>query len=190
MSPQIVELLSRHGLAAVFAGTVVEGETVLLAAGALAQQGLLSPLAVWISGAAGAWCGHLAGFAAGRWLGRRGWPSRSPWLSERLGAMGHVVRAHPRSAIFLLQYLYGVRLAGALALGATRLPWPLFALYEALNCLVWSALVTTLGAGLGRGAASLMQGWLGWGWLALSVLVLALLVHRLARGAARRWVRP
>jgi membrane-associated protein len=185
---QAVEFLSRHGGAAVFAGTFLEGETVLLAASALAQRGLFSPLSVWACASAGAWCGHLMGFAAGRWLGGHRLISRSAPLSARATQVDRIVREHPRTAIFLLQYLYGLRLVGAVALGVTSLPWSRFALYEAVNCLVWAALFTTIGSVMGRAAATLLGGWLRWAWLGLSVLIVAQVLHRLSLRAAGRLV--
>lgn len=186
MFSSALHLLSRYGAAAVFAGAFFEGETVLLTASALAQQGVMSPLAVWAWGAAGAWCGHLGGFAAGRWIGRHRLLTHSARFSRRIAEVDQVVSAHPRSAIFVLQYLYGLRLVGTVAFGMTRLSWPRFALYEAINCLVWAGLVTAIGSLVGRGAASLMTGWVRWIWLGLSVLVVTWLLHRLARRFGRR----
>lgn len=99
------------------------------------------------------------------------------------------VLAHPRAAIFLLQYLYGVRMAGALALGLTRISWRRFALYEAANCLLWAALFTTAGYLLGSAAAGFLHGRVRWLWTAASLAVLLLVVRRLsarALGAPRR----
>lgn len=176
-------LISRFGVAAVFVGTIFEGEGVLMAAAAAAQQGLLSPPLVWIAAAAGAFSGHVLWFSVGRMLVSRVHIERFPRVAERFERADRFVRVHPAASIFTLQYLYGVRLLGALALGLSSLGWGVFLLLEALNCLTWAALFAALGYGLGETGAHLVHGWVGWLWLGVSVLVAFAVVHAVVRRA-------
>jgi membrane-associated protein len=178
VSSDPAQLISRHGLLAVLVGTFLEGEGVLLAASVAAARGLLSPVGVWLTAAVGAWAGHLLWFSAGRRFGSQ-LLSRSRWLAAKSAEADRIVEAHPKTAIFLLQYLYGVRMAGALALGLTRLSWRRFSLYEAVNCLVWAALLTAVGYLVGSASAEFLHGWIRWAWAAASLLVLLAVVHRL-----------
>lgn len=180
------QLLARYGGIAVFLGTFLEGESLLIAAGVLAQRGLLSPWVVWLSAALGAWFGHLLWFSLGRRLSRTALVSRWPALARRIAQADRVVRRHPKTAIFVLQYLYGMRLIGALSLGFTSLSLLLFALFEALNCLLWAAAFTALGYALGDAAVSFFAGPLRWVWLAVSVLVLVGTLRRASASAASR----
>jgi membrane-associated protein len=173
------QLISRHGLLAVLVGTFFEGEGVLLAASVLAERGLLSPVGVWLTAALGAWAGHLLWFSAGRRLGRR-LLTRFRRLAAKAAEADRIVEAHPKAAIFLLQYLYGIRMAGALALGLTAFSWRRFALYQAANCLVWAALLTALGYLVGAASAEFLHGWIRWVWVTASLLVLLVIVHRLS----------
>jgi len=188
VSPELAhlqELAASHGLAAVFVGTFLEGEAVLLMAGVLASRGVLSPVGVWITAAAGALCGHVVWFSLGRIFGLRLLRRWLPGVVRATTQARRVVETHPKTAIFVLQYLYGARIAGALALGLTRLDWLRFVLYEAVNCLAWAALFAGAGYALGETAMAAFGGWLRWLWLAASGIAVLAGVHWLTRRAAR-----
>jgi membrane protein DedA with SNARE-associated domain len=176
--------VSRHGLAAVFAGTFLEGEAVLLTAGALAERGVLDPATVWWVASLGAWVGHLTWFSLARLLSSRPTLARAlGWapLAARLERVDWVASNHPDVAIIALQYLYGARIVGAFALGLTHLSWRRFLIVEGLNCMVWAALFTATGYAAGDVANRVFQGWLRWLWIALSVGIVLGLLHQLSR---------
>src|SRR5215468_12317993 len=78
-------------------------------------------------------------FAVGRAIrGRRLGPD-SPSFKARVAQVKRLIEARPVTAIFLLQYLYGLRLVGAIALGLTDLSLLRFASYQIVNCLLWAA---------------------------------------------------
>ena len=64
MSPE--SLLEQFGYFAVFVGTFLEGEAILVAAGFFASRGYLDVVAVYVVAFAGAFLGHVFWF----WLGR------------------------------------------------------------------------------------------------------------------------
>jgi len=177
----LLTFVSRYGLLAVVAGTFFEGEGVLTAASVLARQGLLNVVAVWMAAAGGAWTGHLCWFLVGRKLGRNRTGFRSKRLQEGVSTAERLLMAHPRAAVFILQYLYGMRMIGALALGSTALSLGKFAVYQALNCLIWAALVTGVGFVLGGVVMDTFHGWLKWVWMAASILFLLLVFRSLER---------
>ena len=186
---EVARVLPIYGLPAVLLGTFLEGEAVLLTAGVLAERGMLHPVAVWLVASVGAWTGHLTWFSLARLAAAR--PTLSAalrWtpLAVRLDRVDGLVRDHPTASIFALQYLYGVRLVGAFALGLTRLSWRRFLVTEAFNCLLWAALFTGTGYAAGRIAAQLLQGWLGWAWVAISLGVLLGALHLLSRRGTER----
>lgn len=186
MIPHATDLFARYGGIAVFLGTFLEGESLLIAAGALTQQGYLSPWVVWLSASLGAWCGHILWFSVGRRLGRTALVSRWPALGRRIAQANRIVRGHPKTAIVVLQYLYGMRLLGAVIFGFTRLSFIRFAFYEAANCLLWAALFTATGFLLGQAAVSFFSGPMRFIWIAVSVLVLMEVVRRVSTSAVSR----
>jgi membrane protein DedA with SNARE-associated domain len=154
------------------AGLPLPGETALLTAGGLAAAGHLALPAV-IAVAAGA---AILGDTLGYWLGRRG--GRALLTRDGLGA------AHRRHAlaradrffarygavtVFLGRWIPGVRVVAAVTAGAARMPWPRFALANALGALAWAASVSSLAAAAGpTGALALALGGLGLGAVTLT----------------------
>ncbi len=179
-------VIRQYGLLAVFAGTFIEGETVLLTAGVLAGTGLLDPLSVWVSASLGAWTGHVFWFFTGRILGNRYIVPRIKWIRVRVAEVNRIVLERPKTAIFILQYLYGMRIIGALAIGITELSFARFMFYEALNCMLWAAVVLTAGYILEETVMQIFHGWLAWVWLGLSITATALFIRHLERILSRK----
>jgi membrane protein DedA with SNARE-associated domain len=65
MTPEL--LLHKFGYLAVFVGTFLEGETILVMAGFFAERGYMDIFIVALVAALGAYAGHVFWF----WLGRR-----------------------------------------------------------------------------------------------------------------------
>lgn len=157
MTSSLEGLVSHYGLAVVGAGTLLEGETVLLVAAALASRGLLNPAAVWVVAASGAWLGHAIWFGVGRLLGRARITTLFPQWGGAIEATDKLIRGRPWTCIFSLQYLYGVRLPGAVALGLSSLSTGWFLVAEFINCLTWAALVGVVGYVAGESVAAVLQ---------------------------------
>jgi membrane protein DedA with SNARE-associated domain len=170
VSHWIAQFLAKYSLAALGLGTFFEGEGFLVAAGVLVNQGKLQPLTVLLVAAAGAWFGHLFWFAVGRYIGRHHALHRFPKWEEGLTRADRLILRRPLPSIILLQYMYGMRMAGALALGFSTLNFGWFALVEAANCLVWAGLIGLAGYALGESASSFIE------WSSKTFLVLIVLI--------------
>jgi membrane-associated protein len=141
-------LVAHYGYLAVFVGTFLEGETVLLAGAFAAAHGLLAaPLVAGVA-AAGAWSGHLVFFSIGRWKGRE-WLYSRPRLGRHARRADAVIVRYGWTSVFILQYLYGARAAGAILFGLSSFTLPRFLALQAVNCAIWAALVTAAGYLLG-----------------------------------------
>jgi len=148
-------LINSYGYWLVFAGTLVEGELVLLLAGAAAQRGSLDPGAVVVAAFAGAIAGDNLFFHLGRWLGqgilarRPGWRARAERVLALLGRY--------RDALILsFRFLYGLRMATPIALGTARVAPLRFALLDGVGAALWSVAITAAGYGLGSAAQRLL----------------------------------
>ena len=172
-------IIAKYGLWAVFTGTFLEGETVLVTAGILAGEGLLKPLNVWLSAFLGAWSGHVFWFFIGRMFGTRYMLPKSNRIEDRLAEVNKIILERPKTAIFVLQYLYGMRIIGAMGLGMTSLSFARFIFYELLNCMLWAAVVFMAGYILGETFIHVFHGWFRWIWLGMSIAVLALFFRHL-----------
>jgi membrane protein DedA with SNARE-associated domain len=183
MSTNISAFVSNYGLLAVFVGTFIEGEGILITAGILAGGGLLHPVSVWLTASLGAWLGHGFWFIVGRNLRNQPARFRYQWLGERINQADRIIQRRPGTSIFTLQYLYGLRIIGAIAFGFTHLSIGRFLFYEALNCPLWAALTESLGYLLGDVVISIFHGWAKWIWMFVSVVVVLLVFHHLKPNA-------
>lgn len=141
----LTDLLKEYGLWAVLLGTFFEGEGVMLMAGGLAHQQILPPIGAWLLGALGAYLGHLVYFGLGRYLKTKDPFAWIPRWKPKIERALPLIRKYPKLSIFILQYLYGMRIVGAVAMGLSGMPWPTFIGIELINCLIWSGVILMLG---------------------------------------------
>jgi membrane protein DedA with SNARE-associated domain len=153
MSPEL--LLHKFGYLAVFVGTFLEGETILVLAGFFAERGYFELVLVILVAFLGAFAGHVFWF----WLGRtRGVQvlDRFPKMKRHFGKGIRLFERYGAPAIFITQYLYGLRITCAIIIGISRISTMKFLIYEALSCIIWAAIIGTLGYFFGRAVESLL----------------------------------
>lgn len=146
----ISAFVSSHGYLAVFVGTLLEGETILIAAGFAAHSGLLKwPLVVLIAMLGGTLGDQLA-FLLGRWKGDV-LIERFPGLARHKPRVHELLERHAVIFILSVRFLYGLRIAGPILLGSSRVPVLRFAMLNMIGAALWAATIT--GAGYGFGLA-------------------------------------
>lgn len=171
----IAALIARYGYAAVFLGTLFEGETVLLLAGYAAHRGYLDFAALTGVAALGALSGDQFLF----WLGRRHGTmllQRRPALRGKVQHALDLIQRHPAGVILAMRFMWGLRIALPVAVGLSTVNrWRFFWLNLASGVL-WAPLVGgagyIFGALVSRHLATLhrIEHWLMLG-LALAVLI-------------------
>jgi membrane protein DedA with SNARE-associated domain len=172
-------------------GVPVPGETALLAAGILAQQGQLKIEFVIAVAAGAAVAGDNLGYLLGRKGGRSLLLRAGPLERQRRAFLGRGERffgRHGASAVFFGRWVTGVRVVVAWLAGADRMHWPRFLLWNALGGITWALTVGLAAFLLGAAgerliasagsAAALAVG------LAIAALFLGARLRR--RGRARR----
>ena len=178
----IAFLIARFGYAAVFAGTLLEGETVLLLAGYAAHRGYLDFAPV----IGVAWLGATLGDQFFFWLGRRHARrllAARPALNTKMARALAWIERHPDLAIIAMRFLWGLRTALPLALGMSTVSWWRFFWLNLLSAALWAVLIAGAGWSFGALIAQRAPAWHRyehWGMAAVVVLALA------ARGW-RRW---
>src|SRR5215470_14360783 len=170
MSPEL--LLQKFGYLAVFVGTFLEGETILVLAGFFAERGYLQLPLVVAAACLGAYIGHVAWFWLGRTQGVK-LLERFPRLKRHFGRGIRMFERYGAPAIFITQWLYGLRITCAVVIGISRISTTKFLIYEAITCVIWAAVISTAGYFFG----SVVERILGraahiemWGLLALAVI--------------------
>jgi undecaprenyl-diphosphatase len=141
------------------AGLPLPGETALITAGGLVAAGHLTlPLVIAVATTAA-----VIGDTVGYWVGRRGGRAlllRDGFLAtHRRHAVERADRWFSRfgvATVFFGRWVPGVRIVAAVVAGAARMPWPRFAVANALGALAWATTVASLAAVLGPAGAALM----------------------------------
>jgi membrane protein DedA with SNARE-associated domain len=151
----ISAFIASHGYLAVFLGTLLEGETVLIAAGFAAYRGLLDWPLVALVAAAGATLGDQLAFLLGRWKGDA-LLERFPALARRRPQIHVLLDRYDVIFILGVRFLYGLRIAGPLVMGSSRVPALRFTLLNLVGAVLWAVLVSGAGYVFGIAIGSLI----------------------------------
>jgi len=133
-------LITQYGYFALFAGCLLEGETLLILAGLAANQGYLQLHWVILIALTGGFAGDQIYF----WLGRRhgGWVlSRYPGLAPVFIRANELIARYHELLIFGVRFMYGLRTVGPVALGMSTVAAWRFVLFNALGAACWAVLI-------------------------------------------------
>lgn len=140
----LTQLVAEYGYLAVFAGAVLEGETILILAGFAAHQGYLSfPLVTTIA-LFGGTLGDQIFFMLGRRYGvtlLRRFPQWNPG-AQRVNLL--LLRYHA-GVIIGVRFMYGLRIVGPIAIGMSEVPAWRFILFNVIGAAIWAPLIAGVG---------------------------------------------
>jgi membrane protein DedA with SNARE-associated domain len=145
----LTSLIAEYGYWAVFVGCFLEGETVLLLAGFAAHRGMLQFEQVAVVAFVASTLGDQMFF----WLGRRHGDKllrRFPRLGLQIPRVQTLLDRHHVALILSIRFLYGLRVAGPIAIGALRVSPLRFAWLNLIGAAIWAVLITTLGYQFGN----------------------------------------
>ncbi len=179
------DIVGQYGYWAVFIWTFIEGETVFLAAAALASAGIMQPWKVIVVAAGGAFAGHMFFFALGRW---RGYEiiHRFPMLERHYPKANKILDHYAHWSIFIFQYLYGTRLVAAILFGASKLDFKRFFFLQMINCMTWSLIIYAIGHMLGLAGVAVLRHFGIWGLFAAAAVTVAVFTFIYYRYGSRR----
>ena len=167
------ELVSRWGYLAISLGTYVEGEAVLLSAGAMAHAHVFSlplvVLAAMIGSAAWGQTWFQVGSVSGRGLlaRRPEWQARAAVVEGWLSRWGLWVLLFGR-------FIVGMGTLLPAMIGASGFSRLRFCVLDTLGALIWAAVMACAGFGIGAGLGRVLGHPLGWMQLALVGVAIAL----------------
>ena len=145
----IAGLITSWGYPAVFLGAILEGETVVTLSGFAANRGYLRVEWVIVFATLGAFAGDQALF----WLGHLHGPiilQRFPRLQSAVSRAKSWIERFPALAIIGFRFIYGMKIAGALALGIVGVSPRTFVLLNAIGAALWASIFSIIGYGLGH----------------------------------------
>ncbi len=132
----------------VLLGFIMPGESLVLAGGFFAEQGLLHPGVLIVVISIAAILGDSIGYELGRRLGQG-------WLLKQGGRFGlrqeHLHRVdgffvrHGGKAVFGSHFMHLLRSLMPFVAGARRMRYLKFLLFNALGCMVWATVFVSLG---------------------------------------------
>jgi membrane protein DedA with SNARE-associated domain len=148
-------LIESYGYAAVFAGTFLEGETVLVLAGFAAHRGYFSLRGVMLAAFAGSLFGDQLYFQLGRWKGEAFLRRRVSWAPKVERVRGLIGRHH-LAIILGFRFLYGLRTVSPFAIGMSGVSLPRFVLLNAVGAAIWAVVVAYVGYSVGEVAETVL----------------------------------
>jgi membrane protein DedA with SNARE-associated domain len=168
---------------AAFAGLLVPGESLVLASGFFAHQGILEldtvGAAVALGAVAGDNIGYLLGARLGRdWLLKKG--SRFGLRKKRLAQVDAFFQRQGPRAVFIGRFIGFARALVPFVAGASRMSYHRFVVADALGAGLWTVAFVALGYVLGASWQVAEQ------WISRSGLVLGAV---LLLGAVWLWLR-
>ncbi len=135
--------------------TAFGGDSFLMAGGAMAHHGELRLAFVGVVAFLGAVAGDLLWFEVGRRFGRA-FIQKRPKLAEHTARIQRGVDRFGAWFVFGFRFIYGIRTATPVLLGASGYPLRKFFWLNALGGLVWTVVFAAIGWGLGSGLTTLL----------------------------------
>jgi membrane protein DedA with SNARE-associated domain len=181
----VAGLIEGSGYLAVAAGTFLEGEATLIAAGFAAYRGYLSLSAVVAVAALASFLGDQLYFQ----LGRRYGPSllaRFPAVQAKAVRVQDMLHRHHLPLILSIRFLYGLRSAGLIAIGMSRVSALRFSALSFVSAVVWAVVVGSAGYLFGRTIERLMTDMRDYeAWIMVGILLSASVCFLRARRRSR-----
>jgi len=149
------QLVIDYGYVALFIGTFLEGETILVIAGFLASRHYLELPWVVVSAFLGTFAGDQTFFYLGRYKGIAFLEKRPLWHSK-IDKVFDLLHRHQIKVVLGFRFLYGVRNVTPFVIGASRMNPIKFFVLNFLGALVWAISVGYLGFLFGDIAEKMM----------------------------------
>jgi membrane protein DedA with SNARE-associated domain len=147
---ELESFVQSYGYGALFLGTLLEGETVLILAGLMAHMGLMKlPLVILV-----ALLGSVLGDQFYFFLGRRKGAAlldRHPLWQRRAEKVQRMMRRYRNGIMLGFRFVYGMRIVTPLLLGMDRtIRIRRFILLNLIGAALWSAVIAAGGYFFGR----------------------------------------
>lgn len=152
----IANLVEQYGYVAVFIGTFLEGEVILLFAGFAAHRGLMRLPEVMMVAFLASTLGDQLFFFLGRVHGARLF-ARYPSLQKQVPRVEALLLKYQTPLILGIRFMYGLRIAGPVIMGSMKIAPIRFCILNAVGAVIWAVLMAGLGYQFGNVLESLFQ---------------------------------
>ncbi len=147
-------IIQKYGYLALFIGTFLEGETVLILAGFAAHRGYLEFDLVWLIAWIGAVVGDQAYFFIGRFRGQS-LIAKYPKLQRRVNRVTPYLEKYQNYVLISFRFIYGFRTITPFAIGISRIGSGRFLVFNIISGIVWALIFAAAGYLFGHAAEAL-----------------------------------
>lgn len=137
-------LFMQYGAVAVALGAGLEGEAAVRAGGFLAHRGLIDLRVAALCAFLGSFVVDQALFLSARFQRERPYLQRAR-QRQAFGRALRLIERHPTTFCIVFRFMYGLRIAGPLAIGVSAVPIPRFIVLNAVSAMIWAAAFSYLG---------------------------------------------
>jgi len=135
------ELLDSYGYLAIFIGTFLEGETIVILGGMLVAGGQMSLEGVIISAFAGSSLSDQLMFSLGKYKGSA-LLKRFPRIDRKRKRVSRLLAKYDAFLILGFRFIYGIRNVTPIILGLSRITHRRFLILNLIGTAIWAVLFT------------------------------------------------
>lgn len=136
--------IQKYGYLAVFLGSTIEGELILMTAGYFAYTGLLDLKWVILFAFLGTLIADQGCFFIGRYYGPK-LLDRFPALKQKSEKVFRLLNAYQNIFIMTFRFVYGIRIASPLVIGASQLSPRRFTILNFPAAFIWAVAIAWVG---------------------------------------------
>lgn len=140
----VEQLLTQYSYLAIFLCSILEGETILTLAGFFVHKGYLLFIPTVLCAACGGMLGDQLCFFLGRYYGTR-LLKHFPKLTPMVDKTDRMLCKHSSTIIIIIRFMYGIRIAGPIAIGMSKVPFMRFVVFNMIGAFLWATLILSLG---------------------------------------------
>ena len=136
--------LQTYGYLALFAGALLEGESVLLLAGVAAHEGWMSFPLIVLMALIGGFLGDQLFFFLGQHYGDR-LLNRFPRLAAKAPGIKALLQRWDAPLVIFIRFIYGLRIAGPIIIGSAGISRWRLAFFNLVGAAIWAPVVAGAG---------------------------------------------
>ncbi|WP_023492010.1 DedA family protein [Holospora undulata] len=177
VKPEVLKFLQDYGYWAIFLGSLIEGESIILTSSAMAAAGYFSIQKIMII----AFCGtvladqglYFLGYTYGAtvldWIRLR-FPSMTPYIDKALNFLTRYQNIY----ILSFRFIWGVRIISSVIIGSQKISILRFATLNLIAAVIWTVVSCMAGFFIGEAILYGLEHY-GW-WISFGIIAFVLLI--------------
>ncbi|ETZ06782.1 inner membrane protein YohD [Holospora obtusa F1] len=176
MNAEVLKFLQNYGYWAIFLGSLIEGESIILTSSAMAAAGYFSIQKIMIIAFFGTlladqalyFLGYLYGSRVLDWIRCR-FPSMNPYIDKAL----NFLMRYQNIYILSFRFIWGVRIISSVIIGSQKISLLRFASLNFIAAIVWTVASCMTGFFIGEALLYTLERY-GW-WISIGIISTVLL---------------